>query len=520
MARHLRTNGSRPKCWIGAAIGAGTQILGSFLNSNKAKNAALAAKREAEHRQAVEYANMQTQQNALMENAQKAYEEQFRLPYRRGGRQRLRNAVSITDGGFEVSLGNDISLLRGNTHEQVNESGNTGIGINVGGKEIEAEDGEVKDERKKGEVRIFSDTLKIPVKIGNRIVYSTPAKLAVMAYNNNKLLDKVFDIQQAMNGNSNGSYAKEGARAALKREGEFQPFKSPLDIAGLSEYARIYDDAEPDIIVDDDTISKMTPDLYAKYSRNIPYFKGSKMGADWGTADYIGLGANILGSILSQTINRKGLSSLRDYAPKRPLPYVAGKLVTNYNINPQLSNLERQRQQAYTSIDRDTASSIAANERRNAINLNTTLAENELYNKKYQTEADLLNKDTINQQEVANKSIAAYNDWRENYNKYMAAIAGGRSESNVAMIQGIGNSIGNFLQQGIDRRQMGLNRRAYLATADKGNEMILNRYGLLTKKEQEAMYVDALNRNDANAATYWSNYISPRRLERISLKRI
>ena len=350
----------------------------------------------------------------------------------------------------------------------------------------------------------------------NGIMYMTPSKAVLAGYNKNK----VFDIQQAINGNSHGNYAKKGARAALKREGEFQPFKSPVDIAGLSEYARIYDDAEHDIKVDEDTISKMTPELYAKYSRNIPYFKGSKMGADWGTADYIGLGANILGSILSQTINKRGLSSLRDYAPERPLPYVAGKLVTNYNINPQLSNLERQRQQAYTSIDRDTASSVAANERRNAINLNTTLAENELYNKKYQTESDMLNKDTLNQQEIANKSIAAYNDWRENYNKYMAAIAGGRSESNVAMIQGIGNSIGNFLQQGIDRHQMGLNRRAYLATADKGNEMILNRYGLLTKKEQEAMYVDALNRNDENAATYWSNYISPRRLERISLKRV
>lgn len=515
MARHLKTNSSRPKCWIGAAIGAGTQILGSFLNSNKAKNAALAAKREAEHRQAVEYSNMQTQQNALMENAQKAYEEQFRLPYRRGGRQRLRNAVSITDGGVAIPEGNGTFLLRGNTHEQVNESGNTGIGINVGGKEIEAENNEVVDTNNNS-LRVFSNSLSIPVITRNGIMYMTPSKAVLAGYNKNK----VFDIQQTMNGNSHGNYAKEGARAALKREGEFQQFKSPVDIAGLSEYAKIYDAAEPDIIVDNDTISKMTPELYAKYSRNIPYFKGSRMGADWGTADYIGLGANVLGSILSQTINKRGLSSLRDYAPERPLPYVAGKLVTNYNINPQLSNLERQRQQAYTSIDRDTASSVAANERRNAINLNTTLAENELYNKKYQTEADMLNKDTLNQQEVANKSIAAYNDWRENYNKYMAAIAGGRSESNVAMIQGIGNSIGNFLQQGIDRHQMGLNRRAYLATADKGNEMILNRYGLLTKKEQEAMYIDALNRNDANAATYWSNYISPRRLERISLKRI
>lgn len=515
MARCLRTNGRRPKCWIGAAIGLGTQIIGGLINKNAQEEQARATQRVQEQQDAMNLALNKTQQMRLTQNAQKAYEEQFRLPYRRGGRQRLRNAVSITDGGIAIPEGNGTFLLRGNTHEQVNESGNTGIGINVGGKEIEAENNEVVDTNNNS-LRVFSNSLSIPVMTKNGIMYMTPSKAVLAGYNKNK----VFDIQQAMNGNSNGNYAKEGARAALKREGEFQPFKSPVDIAGLSEYARIYDAAEPDIIVDDDTISKMTPDLYTKYSRNIPYFKSSKMGADWGTADYIGLGANILGSILSQTINKRGLSSLRDYAPERPLPYVAGKLVTNYNINPQLSNLERQRQQAYTSIDRDTASSVAANERRNAINLNTTLAENELYNKKYQTEADMLNKDTLNQQEVANKSIAAYNDWRENYNKYMAAIAGGRSESNVAMIQGIGNSIGNFLQQGIDRHQMGLNRRAYLATADKGNEMILNRYGLLTKKEQEAMYVDALNRNDANAATYWSNYISPKRLERISLKRI
>ena len=515
MARCLRTNGRRPKCWIGAAIGLGTQIIGGLINKNAQEEQARAAQRVQEQQDAMNLALNKTQQMRLTQNAQKAYEEQFRLPYRRGGRQRLRNAVSITDGGIAIPEGNGTFLLRGNTHEQINESGNTGIGINVGGKEIEAENNEVVDTNNNS-LRVFSNSLSIPVMTRNGIMYMTPSKAVLAGYNKNK----VFDIQQAMNGNSNGSYAKEGARAALKREGEFQSFKSPLDIAGLSEYARIYDDAEHDIKVDEDTISKMTPDLYAKYSRNIPYFKGSKMGADWGTADYIGLGANILGSILSQTINKRGLSSLKDYAPKRPLPYVAGKFVTNYNINPQLSNLERQRQQAYTSIDRDTASSVAANERRNAINLNTTLAENELYNKKYQTEADMLNKDTLNQQEVANKSIAAYNDWRENYNKYMAAIVGGRSESNVAMIQGIGNSIGNFLQQGIDRHQMGLNRRAYLATADKGNEMILNRYGLLTKKEQEAMYIDALNRNDANAATYWSNYISPRRLERISLKRI
>ena len=516
MARCLRTNGSRPKCWIGAAIGLGTQIIGGLINKNAQEEQARAAQRAQEQQDAMNLALNKTQQMMLTQNAQKAYEEQFRLPYRRGGRQRLRNAVSITDGGIAIPKGNGTFLLRGNTHEQVNESGNTGIGINVGGKEIEAENNEVVDTNNNS-LRVFSNSLSIPIMTRNGIMYMTPSKAVLAGYNKNK----VFDIQQAMNGNSHGNYAKEGARAALKREGEFQSFKSPVDIAGLSEYARIYDAAEQDIKVDDDTISKMTPELYAKYSRNIPYFKGSRMGADWGIADYIGFGANTAASILSQTINKRGLSLLKDYAPERPLPYVAGKLITtDYSAPAKLSNVERSLGREYENIDRDTASSAAAYQRRNIANTNATLLKNDIYAEKYNTERDLLNKDTLNQQEVANKSIAAYNDWRENYNKYMAAIAGGRSESNVAMVQGIGNSIGNFLQQGIDRHQMGLNRRAYLATADKGNEMILNRYGLLTKKEQEAMYVDALNRNDANAATYWSNYISPRRLERISLKRI
>lgn len=502
MARRLRTAGGRPKAWIGAAIGLGTQIVGGLINKNAQEEQARAAQRLQEQQNAIDLALNKTQQMKLTQNAQKAYEEQFRLPYRRGGRQRLRSAISITDGGVATPVGDSTFLLQGSTHNQVNESGKTGIGINAGGKEIEVEDGEVVDVNN-GNLRVFSDSLPIPVMTRGGVMYMTPSKAVLAGYNKNR----IFNKQQRMNGNSNGSYAKPGARVTLKREGINQLFRSPVDIAGLSEYAKKYDDAEPDIIVNDDIISK-----------NIQYFKGSRMGADWGTADYIGLGANVLGSVLSQTINKRGLSSLRDYAPERPLPYVAGKLVTNYNINPQLSNLERQRQQAYTSIDRDTASSVDANERRNTINLNTTLAENELYNKKYQTEADMLNKDTLNQQENVNKSIAAYNDWRDKYNNYIAALAGAKSESNVAMIQGIGSSTGNFLQQGIDRYQTGLNRRAYLATADKGNEMILNRYGLLTKKEQEAMYVDALNRNDVNTANYWSNYISPRRLQRISLK--
>jgi len=444
MARCLRTAGGRPKAWIGAAIGLGTQIIGGLINKNAQEEQARAAQRAQEQQDAINLALNKAQQMKLTQNAQKAYEEQFRVPYAKGGRKRLRSAIGITDGGVATPVGDSTFLLRGSTHNQVNESGKTGIGINVGGKEIEAENGELVDVNN-GNLRVFSNSLSIPVMTRDGVMYMTPSDAVLAGYNKNR----IFNEQQRMNGNSHG----EGGRAK------------------------------------------------------------AALGASFGTADYIGLGTNILGSILSQTINRKGLSGLSKYAPSRPIPYVAGKLITNYNINPQLSNLERSRLQAYRSIDRDTASSVAANEKRNAINVNTTLAENELYNKKYQTEAEMLNKDTLNQQEVANKSIAAYNDWRDKYNNYMAALAGAKSESNVAMIQGIGNSIGNFLQQGIDRHQMELNRRAYLATADKGNDEIMAAYGLFNNKELRFLYEKALKDGNDDKAKYYYDLL-PKRIQR------
>ena len=55
-------------------------------------------------------------------------------------------------------------------------------------------------------------------------------------------------------------------------------------------------------------------------------------------------------------------------------------------------------QREYENIDRDTASSAAAYQRRNIANTNATLLKNDIYAEKYNTERDLLNKDTYSQQ--------------------------------------------------------------------------------------------------------------------------
>lgn len=107
-----------------------------------------------------------------------------------GGRKKARSGIArklespyITDGGVAIPLGNGLSLLRGATHEDTNETGQTGIGINTGRGEIEAENGEVIQNTGK-ELRIFSDQ---PMFNG-----ISPADAVQAGYNPNR----VFNAQE------------------------------------------------------------------------------------------------------------------------------------------------------------------------------------------------------------------------------------------------------------------------------------------------------------------------------------
>ena len=190
--RDLRCGGKvRPKAWIGAAIGAATSLLGGILSSNAQDAQQRALRRQQEHNAAIERAQGLTESLGLMQAAQKEYEDRFRVGYAKGGRRSLKNGFTITDGGYGVQIGNDTFLLRGGSHEDVNETGQTGIGLKIGGrvkgKEIEAEGGEVV-QKTPNEIRVFSDTLGINGK--------SFAELVRLGYDKNKL----FKIQQNMNG--------------------------------------------------------------------------------------------------------------------------------------------------------------------------------------------------------------------------------------------------------------------------------------------------------------------------------
>lgn len=218
--------GGRKKCWIGAAIGAATSIAGSLFGNS-------AQKREMRRQQSIRDWQDATQEAANMTsvlNNSRDYQEDYLRQFRtaaRLGKTLGAKGIYITDGGDATKIGNNTYLLRGGSHEDVNETGQTGIGINVGGNEVEAEGGEVA-QKKNGALRIFSAQ---PI-LGNGM---SPAQAILRGYNK----DSVFSQQQAFkkrNGLKDDGSTKYGFGGDIKSIWNFiRSNRSPIDnIAALA----------------------------------------------------------------------------------------------------------------------------------------------------------------------------------------------------------------------------------------------------------------------------------------------
>lgn len=211
-----RLRGERPKAFWGALVGGAMNLIGSAISSKSQARAIrrqIEAQKEAARTQ-LELANNNNLASTLNSyvTATRSYNDEnvYNLKYRLGGNKRLgSNRIYITDGGNATKIGNDTYLLRGGSHEQTNETGQTGIGINVGGNEIEAEGGEVA-QKKNGALRIFSAQ---PI-LSNGM---SPAQAILRGYNK----DKVFSQQQAFKKRNHlsddGGKAKHGTEVPYKR---------------------------------------------------------------------------------------------------------------------------------------------------------------------------------------------------------------------------------------------------------------------------------------------------------------
>lgn len=166
MIRQRKRLGNRPKAFWGSLI---PSLINSVANvasgiittsaQSRAQKRALEQQEQLAQQQAQISRDNQlanTLNNSASADESYANSDQYNLKYRNGGTKRIGdNNIVITDGGNAKRISRNTYLLRGGSHETINSTGQTGIGINVGGNEIEAEGGEVA-QKKGNALRIFS----------------------------------------------------------------------------------------------------------------------------------------------------------------------------------------------------------------------------------------------------------------------------------------------------------------------------------------------------------------------------
>lgn len=169
------------------------------------------------------------------------------------------------------------------------------------------------------------------------------------------------------------------------------------------------------------------------------------------TADWIGLGSNVAGSLASYFASRRAINKMR--GPGQPTLISANKLKTKYNINPQLDRIREDKFEAYRDIDSNTASSRVSLARKQRARNAAGQAANELYGNKENIETNLINQDRRNQQSVRQFNAQQYNQYIDR----KTAFDNGIREAKVTNINNLFSGINAGIQDMISRYE---NRKA------------------------------------------------------------
>lgn len=169
------------------------------------------------------------------------------------------------------------------------------------------------------------------------------------------------------------------------------------------------------------------------------------------TADWIGLGSNVVGSLASYFASKRAINKMR--GPGQPTLISANKLKTKYNINPQLDRIREDKFEAYRDIDSNTASSRVSLARKQRVRNTAGQAANELYGNKENIETNLINQDRRNQQSVRQFNAQQYNQYIDR----KTAFDNGIREAKVTNINNLFSGINAGIQDMISRYE---NRKA------------------------------------------------------------
>jgi hypothetical protein len=103
------------------------------------------------------------------------------------------------------------------------------------------------------------------------------------------------------------------------------------------------------------------------------------------------------------------LAEIKDL--EAPATVAAAKLKTRYNANPQLAKIEDETRRTMNEIDRNTSSSRVALARKQRAAIQSQESKNQVYGQKENIETELMNKDRLNAQQVAQANAATYNQF-------------------------------------------------------------------------------------------------------------
>ena len=293
------------------------------------------------------------------------------------------------------------------------------------------------------------------------------------------------------------------------------------------------------IVIDNSPIQVREQTTPAPAQGNVSPLYGMKNNpwkAEWGLADWAGLGVNVAGSLLANSHSNYRFDSLmsqyddfmKNLPTYTPGGYVAGD--TRFDNSSQLAATERIANSSLRNIGRNTASAATALARMQ--DTNTTRAED--INKTLNEAAQENFRARRENSQMFNEYLRQEAQNRNAFNQYIAGLRGelmqhklglmdANRESNVGMIQALGSSVGNFLQQGIDRYEDRIARGLITATSEHGTPeriaaMVPNFYD---KRDIQNMYNDAYSRYQQNPTAknretldFWSSRLTPQKSRR------
>lgn len=180
------------------------------------------------------------------------------------------------------------------------------------------------------------------------------------------------------------------------------------------------------------------------------------------TNDIIGLGANLAGTIASGINTRKALNKME--APPQPNPVIASNLKTDFNISPQLGEIEENARRMTNDINANTSSSRTRLQRLQRTRNQAQTSKNSLRGQKENIETQLINQDRLNKQGVRATNVAAMNDWQNRSAAFRNSIREQKASSLNNVFSGINAGLQDMLSRIENRRNYNNTLGIYDAT--------------------------------------------------------